>query len=195
MFGVKTAAQFTKNKNRIKSAVHLLHSNHSTSMEKSKTMNAVVIFTSGNPDVLRYEQIDRPLPEEGEVLVEIHVVGVNPADIRGRAGYIDLPPAYRPIIPRPSIPGFDLSGVVIALGKNATGYKIGDEVYGMIKFPPQLYKVAARAYAEYTSAPVSHLAQKPKNLTHEQAAAVPMAALTAWQQIFENNFVQASLES
>lgn len=160
-------------------------------MENSKTMNAVVVFKSGGPEVLRYEEVDRPLPEEGEVLVKIHAVGINAADLRGRSGFIDLPVAYRPNILRPSIPGFDISGEVVALGKNAKGYKLGDEVYGMMKFPPQDYKVAARAYAGYTSAIVGHLAPKPISLSHVQAAAVPMAALTAWQQVYENDLIQA----
>lgn len=153
------------------------------------TMKAVVIFKSGGPEVVRVEEVDRPSPVKGEVLIRVHAAGINPADFRGRSGFADLPPEYRPNLQRPSIPGSDVSGVVVSMGPETTGFTIGDEVYGLIKFPPVPGR-SGRTHAEYVAVPVEDIALKPKNMTHVEAAASPMTALTAWQQIFGLGIVQ-----
>lgn len=153
------------------------------------TMRAVVVFTSGGPEVLRVEEIDRPTPGTGEVLVRVHAAGVNPADLRGRSGFADLPAQYRPSIPRPSVPGADVAGEVVAVGAEVTDMAVGDQVYGLVRFPPFDGRGHGRTHAEYVNVPVTDLAPKPKRLNHIEAAAVPMAALTAWQQIHRHGAV------
>lgn len=153
-------------------------------------MRAAVVFTSGGPEVLRVEEIDRPSPGSGEVLLEVHAAGLNPSDLRGRSGFADLPPQYRPSITRPSIPGADVSGEVVAVGADVTEMAVGDQVYGLVRFPPFDGRGHGRTHAEYVNAPVADLAPKPRRLSHIEAAAVPMAALTAWQQIHRYGAVE-----
>ncbi|WP_218002586.1 NADP-dependent oxidoreductase [Nocardia brevicatena] len=153
------------------------------------TMRAVVVFTSGGPEVVRVEEIDRPTPGSGEVLLEVHAAGVNPADLRGRSGFADLPPQYRPPIARPSVPGADVSGQVVAVGADVAELSVGDQVYGLVRFPPFDGRGPGRTHAEYVNVPVADLAPKPHRLSHIEAAAVPMAALTAWQQIHRHGAV------
>lgn len=154
------------------------------------TMQAVVVFQSGGPEMVRIEEIDRPAPGSGEVLLEVHAAGVNPSDFRGRSGFADLPPQYRPSIARPSVPGADVSGEVIAVGAGVTDMAAGDQVYGLVRFPPFDGRGHGRTHAEYVTAPVADLAPKPQRLSHIEAAAVPMAALTAWQQIHRYGAVE-----
>ncbi|MFC0430762.1 NADP-dependent oxidoreductase [Kutzneria buriramensis] len=155
-----------------------------------KTMRAAVVFTSGGPEVVRVEEIDRPAPGSGEVLLEVHAAGVNPSDLRGRSGFADLPPEYRPPIARPSISGADVCGEVVAVGADVAEFSVGDQVYGLVRFPPFDGRGHGRTHAEYVNAPVADLAPKPQRLSHVEAAAVPMAALTAWQQIHRHDAVQ-----
>lgn len=139
-------------------------------------MKAIQYHTLGGPEVLVYEDVPRPTAGPGEVLLRVHAVGVNPADWRARAGFPDVPENLRPTIPLPSIPGSDVSGTIEALGPNVTAFHEGDAVYGMLRFPR-----GGRVYAEYATAPVTDLALKPAAIDHLQAAAIPMAALTARQ--------------
>jgi NADPH2:quinone reductase len=143
------------------------------------TMKAVRMHAFGDVDVLHYEEVERPLPQAGEVLVRVRAAGVNPVDWGARsypmpsttgAAGADLP----------YILGWDLSGDVVALGAGVTQLALGDAVYGMPRFPGE-----AKAYSEYTVAPASDLARKPEQLTYQEAAAVPMAALIAWQALFD----------
>ncbi|GHO68292.1 NADPH:quinone reductase [Ktedonobacter sp. SOSP1-52] len=145
------------------------------------TMKAIRIHRSGGPEVLEYEEVPRPIAGPGEVLLRVCAAGVNPADWRGRAGFPDLPEHLRPTLPRPSTPGFDASGIVEAVGPGVTEFQEGDAVYGMIRFLSR-----SSTYAEYTTAPVTDLAFKPATIDHLQAAAVPMAALTAWQFLYQD---------
>lgn len=138
-------------------------------------MKAVRIHSFGGPEVLKYEDAPNPvLKNSDDVLVKVHAIGINPVDwkTRSRRGmdYGDNP--------FPLTLGWDISGVVEA--SNSPEFKPGDEVFGMIHFPG-----IGSAYAEYIVAPASHLALKPENVTHVQAAAIPLAALTAWQALFE----------
>ena len=140
----------------------------------SATMKAARGHAYGGPDVLKVEDAPRPEPKDDEILVRVFAAGVNPVDAKVRAGAFKQPGA-----PMPFIPGYDISGVVEKTGAKATKFKAGDEVYAYLSLE------RGGAYAEYAIAKESELAAKPKTLTHEQAAAVPLAALTAWQALFE----------
>lgn len=136
------------------------------------TMKAVRIHEYGGPEVLKYEDVPRPKPGPGEVLIRVHAAGVNPIDWKVREGYI-------PSFSLPLILGWDVSGVVEAAGSSATGFKAGDEVYTAAD------RSHIGSYAEYVAVPESQIALKPRSLDHIHAAAVPLAALTAWQALFD----------
>jgi|SRR5579872_276171 len=140
-----------------------------------QTMKAVRFHTYGTPDVLVYEDVPKPEPAAGEVLVKVHATSVNPIDWKIRAGYLKSFRDY----PLPFILGWDVSGVVESVGAGVTGFKPGDEVYG---FPD-----ASRngAYAEYIAVEQTKLAHKPRSLDHIHSAAIPLAGLTAWQALFD----------
>lgn len=143
-------------------------------------MRAVVVSKWGGPEVLVETQAERPEPGMGEVLVRVHAAGVNPVDWKTRESGGLIP--WGPV---PAV-GWDVSGTVEAVGPGVTLYRAGDEVYGMPRFPQQ-----ADAYAEYVTAPARHFARKPATLDHVQAAALPLAALTAWQALVDTAGVTA----
>ena len=138
-------------------------------------MKAVRFHIYGAPDVLVYEDVPKPEPAAGEVLVTVHAASVNPIDWKIRAGHMR---GFRDY-PLPFILGWDVSGVVESLGAGVTQWKPGDEVYGR----PD----AARngAYAGYIAVRETELARKPKSLDHIHSAAIPLAGLTAWQALFD----------
>jgi NADPH:quinone reductase-like Zn-dependent oxidoreductase len=146
------------------------------------TMKAVRLHAFGGPEVLQYEDAPVPKLKPGEVLVQVHAVGINPPDWYLRDGYKMLPPDWRPPVPLPVIPGTDVSGVVHAVAPDVQGFSVGDEVFGMIRFPS--FGESA-AYAEYVAAPASDLARKPASIDHVHAAAAPMSGLTAWQFLID----------
>ncbi|MFG3229734.1 NADP-dependent oxidoreductase [Kitasatospora sp. NPDC048194] len=137
-------------------------------------MRAVVVEQWGGPEQLVERELARPEPGLNEVLVRVHAAGVNPVDWKTRAsgGLIEWGDV-------PAV-GWDVSGTVAAVGPGVGVHRPGDEVYGMPLFPRQ-----AGAYAEYVVAPARHLAPKPTNLTHVEAAALPLAGLTAWQALVD----------
>ena len=139
-------------------------------------MKAVRIHQFGGPEVLIYESAPVPEIAAGEVLVRVKAAGVNPVEWKVRSGGSRIGAGE----PLPIILGWDISGTVEAIAPDVTAFKPGDEVYGMVRFPE-----LGSAYAEYVAAPAAHLTPKPKTLTHVQAAAVPLAALTAWQALFD----------
>ncbi|MFF0435476.1 NADP-dependent oxidoreductase [Streptomyces sp. NPDC004327] len=143
------------------------------------TMRAVRLHAFGEPDQLVYEEVARPEPGPGEVLVRVHAAGVNPPDWYAQRGFENFPAEFRPAWTPPLILGSDISGVVTALGPGVTEWQAGDEVFGLINFPGR-----GSGYAEYVVAPAAHLAPKPATLGHVEAAAVPMAGLTAYQYVF-----------
>ncbi|MCX4690861.1 NADP-dependent oxidoreductase [Streptomyces sp. NBC_01408] len=143
-------------------------------------MRAVVVSKWGGPEVLVETQAERPEPGMGEILVRVHAAGVNPVDWKTRESGAFI--AWGPV---PAV-GWDVSGTVEAVGPGVTLYRAGDEVYGMPRFPQQ-----AGAYAEYVTAPARHFARKPASLDHVQAAALPLAALTAWQALVDTAGVSA----
>lgn len=145
------------------------------------TMKAIRFHEFGGPDVLRYEEVTRPELKPGEVLVRVHAIGINPPDWYVREGMKILPPEMRPNIPLPYIPGTDISGVVKAVAADVKDFSIGDDIFGMVRFP----KHGSNAYAEYVAAPASDLALKPAGIDHVHAAAAPMSGLTAWQYLID----------
>jgi len=111
-----------------------------------------------------------PTPKAGEVLVRVKAAAINPVDGAVRGGHYPL------LGEPPFILGWDISGIVEALGPDVTGLKVGDAVFGMPRFPKQ-----AAAYAELTAAPADEIAPKPEGIDHIHAAALPLTGLTAWQ--------------
>jgi len=141
-------------------------------------MRAIRQESFGGPEVLKLVEIERPEPLGTEVLVRVHAAGVNPVDWKTRAGrgFLRNPPFTV---------GWDVSGVVEAVGFGVTRFAPGDAVYGMPWFPRQ-----AAAYAEYVVAPSRQLARKPADLSHLQAAGLPLAGLTAWQALVDTAGVE-----
>ncbi|MGW1736531.1 NADP-dependent oxidoreductase [Streptomyces sp. NPDC001999] len=146
-----------------------------------RTMRAVTVKEFGGPEVLTVEVVARPEPLPTEVLVRVHAAGVNPVDWKTREGQ-----GMAGLQTFPLILGWDVSGVVEEVGFGVTTLAPGDEVYGMPWFPR-----AAGGYAEYVTAPARQWARKPATLDHAHAAAVPLAALTAWQTVVDTAHVQA----
>ncbi|MBF6179226.1 NADP-dependent oxidoreductase [Nocardia otitidiscaviarum] len=142
-------------------------------------MRAVIQKSVGGPEVLEVAEIERPELLSGEVLVRVHASSVNPVDVAVRAGAI-------PLLGEPPFGvGWDISGVVEAVAPGAR-YTVGEEVYGMPFFPR-----AATGYAEYVATPSRQVARKPKSLSHVEAAALPLAALTAWQGLVDRAGITA----
>ena len=140
-----------------------------------ETMQAVRFHSYGGSEVLVLEEMPRPQAGTGEVLIGVRAAGVNPLDWKVRAGHVKAWMQHR----LPLIPGWDVSGVVEAVGPGVTDFKTGDAVYGMLDF------LRNGAYAEYVAAGTGNLAPKPNSIDHTQAGAVPLASLTAWQSLFE----------
>jgi len=138
------------------------------------TMQAIATPTWGGPEVLQLVTVPRPEPRPTEILVAVHAAGLNPTDWKGRAtgGFGEWGD--------PPIQGYDVSGVVEAVGPGASLFAPGDPVLGMPRFPEQ-----AGAYAEYVAAPSRHFVRKPDALDHVHAAALPLVGLTAWQALAE----------
>jgi len=146
----------------------------------SKTMKAIRIHNYGGPEVLQYEDAPRPEPQAGEVLVRVHAAGVNPIDWKVREGHMkDFWPHKFPLIL-----GWDVSGTVEEVGPGVSRFKISDEVYS-IPDPTR-----NGAYADYIVVRESEVALKPNSLHHIRTAAVPLAALTAWQSLFDTAQLQ-----
>lgn len=141
-------------------------------------MKAVIVNEAGGVENLQFTEIDKPVIGNDEVLVKVVSVSINPIDVKSRA--------YEGVLnwifeeKRPVILGWDISGEVVETGKSVTDFKSGDEVFGMVNFFGK-----GNAYAEYVAAPAAHLALKPQNITHQQAAAASMAALTAYQALVD----------
>lgn len=146
-------------------------------------MKAFVLNEPGPPENLQLQEIDKPVPQKGEVLVKVRAISINPVDTKTREGkalYNTLKESA------PVIVGWDISGEVVAVGDEVTYFKEGDEVFGMVNFPGH-----GKAYAEYVAAPEKHLAHKPANISHHEAAAATLAALTAWQVLVHEAGIKA----
>jgi NADPH:quinone reductase-like Zn-dependent oxidoreductase len=129
-------------------------------------MQAVVMHQSGDPEVLRLEEAEQPEPSEGEVLIKVRAASVNPFDWKIRRGFV----------PKrlPTLLGSDASGSVEV--SRAEGFTEGDAVFGV---------AASGGYAELATASAAAIAKKPSGVSYEQAAAIPVSGLTAWQALFD----------
>jgi NADPH:quinone reductase-like Zn-dependent oxidoreductase len=146
-------------------------------------MKAVVYTNYGSPDVLEIRDVKKPVPNDDQVLVKVRAASLNPLDWHYMEGTPYIMRAMGIGLRKPKSPrlGVDLAGQVEAVGKNVTGFKPGDEVFGT---------GGGAAFAEYVCARKTKLVLKPTNSTFEQAAAVPIAALTALQGLRDNGKVQ-----
>lgn len=139
-------------------------------------MKAMRFHEYGDPDVLRYEDAERPEPTAGEVLIQVAATSFNPVDAGIRAGYLRQVFA----VPLPHIPGIDVAGTVVALGAGVTRWTAEDRVIGFLSM------VRDGAAADFVTVPAEILAPAPKSIALTHAAALPAAAQTAWQAFFEH---------
>lgn len=144
------------------------------------TMRAISQDTLGGPEVLREIELPRPAPGPSQLLIRVHAVGLNPTDWKHRA----LPGLFLPA--PPFVLGWDVSGVVEAVGYGVTLFEPGDEVFGMLPYPH-----GHGSLAEYVVGPTRAFARKPDNIDHIVAGATPLAALTAWQALVDTANIQA----
>ncbi len=146
-------------------------------------MKAIRFYEFGGPERLQLETIESPQPAPSEVLVEVKAAGVNPVDWKIREGYLSevLPHQF------PIIPGWDAAGVVRSCGIGVTSLEPGDDIWSYCRRDI----VQQGAYSEYMVLPEHLAAKKPENLSFEQAAAIPLAGLTAYQALFEAGNLQA----
>ncbi|WP_063043697.1 NADP-dependent oxidoreductase [Nocardia pseudovaccinii] len=144
------------------------------------TMRAISQDLIGGPEVLTEVELPVPTPGPGEILVRVRAAGLNPTDWRHRGAsglFLGEPPF---------VLGWDVSGEVVATGIGVTLFEPGDAVFGMLPYP-----YGHGAFAEYVVGPARAFAPKPVNLDHIQAAAIPLAALTAWQALVDTAKLQA----
>ena len=133
-------------------------------------MKAIRIHEKGAIDNINLEDLPKPDIKPNQVLVKVKACGINPVDWKSTVyGYFQMPYTV----------GTDISGIIEAIGNEVTDYKIGDEIIGSLEWAKQ------GAFAEYVATETKYIALKPKNLSFEAAAAVPLAALTAWQGLFD----------
>jgi NADPH:quinone reductase-like Zn-dependent oxidoreductase len=142
-------------------------------------MMAWRIHEFGPPDVMKFEELPRPAPGTGEVLVRVEAAGVGPWDASIRAGKSALPQ------PLPLTPGSDLSGEIVGVGQGVFGLRAGDQVYGVTN------SRFIGAYAEFAVASATMISMKPRSLSFIQAASVPVIAVTAWQALFDHAHLEA----
>jgi NADPH:quinone reductase-like Zn-dependent oxidoreductase len=140
-------------------------------------MKAIVLKGFGGVQNLEYSKLPLPEISDNEVLIKVKAFSINPVDIKTRLGRGQ---ASRLKEFNPIILGWDVSGTVTDTGRSVTSFKIGDEVFGMVNFPGH-----GKTYAEYVAASELHLSLKPPIVSHEDAAAASLAALTAWQILKE----------
>ncbi len=140
-------------------------------------MKAVVIDNFGGADVLVCREHPKPVPGKGEALIRVKAAGVNPVDWKTREGLLKtrLPHQF------PIILGWDVAGTIAALGPGCRRFKKGDAVYAYARKPI----IKDGCYAEFVALPEKHIAAKPATLDFKQAASIPLAALTAWQSLFD----------
>ncbi|WP_010254455.1 NADP-dependent oxidoreductase [Myroides injenensis] len=137
-------------------------------------MKAIVLEKFGGIENLKLREVDKPIIKPNELLVRVKAISINPVDAMVRANKAPL--AGRLASEMPLILGWDFSGIIEEIGPVKSEFKIGDEVFGMVNFVGH-----GKAYAEYIAVPIDQIALKPTNISHEEAAAATLAALTAWQ--------------
>ena len=146
-------------------------------------MKAVVYTKYGSPDVLQLKEVEKPIPEDKEVLIRVHAAAANPLDwhkLRASPFFVRFSEGL--LKPKHPVLGADIAGRVEAVGSKVTQYKVGDEVFG---------DVAAGGFAEYVCSAENHLVHKPAKVSFEEAAAVPVAALTALQGLRDHGQLRA----
>ncbi|KAF3888224.1 MULTISPECIES: NAD(P)-dependent alcohol dehydrogenase [Nostocales] len=143
-------------------------------------MKAAVISHYGSPEVLQYEEVELPKIQPNELLVKVRASCVNPVDWKIRKGMLKFVTGNK----FPMILGFDLSGDVVEVGSQVTLFKPGDAIYGNVG-------LKGGAYAEFTAVPETSAALKPINMTYEEAAAIPVAGLTALQSLRDLGNIQS----
>jgi NADPH:quinone reductase len=149
-------------------------------MAQPTQMKAAVLEAAGAP--FRIAQVARPTPKSGEVLVRVKASAVNPLDLKIRAGSADH--ARQPL---PSIPGIDMAGTIEAIGPDVRGLEIGDDVFGMTGGVGGVQG----SLAEFAAVDARLIAQKPKELGHREAAALPLIFITAWEGLVDRAQVKA----
>lgn len=144
-------------------------------------MKAIILKAFGGTENLIMDEIPAPEISENEVLIKVKAISINPVDVKTRAGkgVARIVKDFDPIIL-----GWDISGTVT--DSKSSLFKKGDEVFGMVNFPGH-----GKAYAEYVAAPAEQLTLKPGNISHEEAAAATLAALTAWQNLVDHVKIKA----
>lgn len=138
------------------------------------TMKAVVVHEYGGPAALKFEDTPRPEPQDDEILIRVLAAGVNPVDAYIREGRFKRPGAALPFVP-----GMDVAGVAEKTGAKITKFKAGDPVYAFLSMKDQ------GGYGEFAIGRETAVSTKPKNIKFEEAAAVPLAATTAWQALID----------
>jgi len=146
-------------------------------------MKTVVYTKYGPPDVLQLKDVEKPAPNDDQVLVRVHAASLNPSEMHMMSGKLiaRVLGGNGLLKPKNTIPGADIAGQVEAVGKNVTQFKLGDEVFG---------RRAPGGFAEYVCVSEKLIALKPANLTFEQAAAVPVAGITALQSLRDTGQIQ-----
>lgn len=144
-------------------------------------MKAIILKDFGSADQLQIQELPIPVIKEQEVLVQVKAISINPVDLKTREG---KGVAGKIKEESPMILGWDISGVVQE--SNDEAFKVGDEVFGMVNFPGH-----GKGYAEYVAVPANQLALKPANISHTDAAAATLAALTAWQVLVDHAKIKA----
>jgi NADPH:quinone reductase-like Zn-dependent oxidoreductase len=143
-------------------------------------MKAVCIHSFGGPEVLKIESVEIPQPKDDEVLIRVHAASVNPVDYKIRSG--TYPPVKRQQLPK--VLGRDISGTIERCGRAVRDFNEGDAVYAMLD-------VGSGGYAEYVAIKADLCSPKPERLDYSQAAAIPLAGLTAWQGLFDEGNLHA----
>lgn len=141
-------------------------------------MKAVKAHAHGGPEVLKLEDAPIPFPGRGEVLIEVHAASINPIDSK----LLLTDPSYDHADENPLTPGFDLAGAVVEVGKNVKHIHVGDNVYGQAA----VIKKGTGAFAEYAVTHEDLIAKMPGNITFTEAAAIPLAACSAYQALVEH---------
>src|SRR6478752_6411132 len=144
-------------------------------------MKAAIYHRYGGSEVLQYDEVERPTPDTGQVLVKVSATSFNPVDAGIRGGY--LSEVYA--IAFPHVPGIDVAGTIAEVGHGVTGWNVGDAVVGFLPMD------ADGAAAEYVVAPADVLAAAPRSVALADAAALPTVGLTAWQALFDVAAVKA----
>lgn len=148
-----------------------------------KDMKAVQITTYGGSDILQINDVEKPLPQNNQVLIKIKSAGINPFDIKLAAGYM------KQMIPLqfPTTLGGDFAGAVIQIGEGVSSLKVGDEIYGQAA----VYNGGTGAFAEFSAASPDRIAKKPTNISFDEAAALPVVGSSTVQALEEHIKLQS----